>query len=268
MAKKPPLTAKTADRHALYQEAVQCTEADVRFIDRVYRKRYDRAPLTLREDFCGTGLLATEWVKSKAERVAFGVDLDREVLAWGQAHNVDPLGESRGRVLLQRGNVLTPKRPQVDVQVAFNFSWWVFHERSVLLEYFKAARASVRKDGLFMLDIHGGYEATKSLKEKKRRKGFVYQWEQGVFNPIDHRITCYIHFEFKDGSKMRRAFTYDWRWWSVMEARDLLREAGFSSTEVYCEGTEKESQEGNGAFRHVQRCDNDPSFVAYIVAVP
>ncbi len=108
-------TAKTADRHDLYEKSVQCPEADVRFLSRVFRTVRGRRALTLREDFAGTALLCAEWVKSRTDREAWAVDLDEEVLEWGRARNIEPLGDKAERVHLMKGDVLTQKRPAVDV---------------------------------------------------------------------------------------------------------------------------------------------------------
>ena len=94
-------TAKTADPHALYQEAVQCPEVEVKFINRVFKKRFGRKPSVLREDFCGTAILCCEWVKARKANRAVGVDIDDSVLDWGRAHNIAALGDDeRERVTL------------------------------------------------------------------------------------------------------------------------------------------------------------------------
>ena len=41
-------------------------------------------------------------------------------------------------------------------------------------------------------------------------------------NPITHATTCHIHFKFPDGSKLKKAFTYEWRLWTAPEIRELL----------------------------------------------
>ncbi|MAG55334.1 MAG: SAM-dependent methyltransferase [Planctomycetes bacterium] len=261
----PKYTLKTADRHDLYQKSVQCPEADVAFITRVFRTERGRYPLSLREDFCGTSLLCAEWVKSKTDRVAYGVDLDREVLNWGRESNIKPLGDKASRVRLSCANVLTPKKPLTDVQVAFNFSYCIFKERSLLLKYLRAARASLAKDGLFLMDIHGGQEAYDAVTETKRQPGFKYVWEQGDFSPVTHERVSWIHFHFPDGTRLKKAFEYDWRIWTCPELRDLLMDAGFKKTAVYWEGTDKDTDEGNGVYRATKTGDNDPSWIAYVI---
>lgn len=260
-------TAKSADRHDLYEQSVQCPEADVRFLGRVFRTVRGRHARTLREDFAGTSLLCAEWVKSRAEREAWGVDLDTGVLEWGREHNIDPLGEKAKRVHLVEGDVLTQKRPLVDIQVGFNFSYCIFHERKTLLKYFKAAYRSLGRDGAYFLDIHGGAEAHDHLTEDKKLPGFKYVWEQGAFSPVTHKRISWIHFHFPDGTKLKKAFTYDWRIWTCPELCDLLVEAGFKETRVYWEGTDSETEEGNGIYRETKSGDNDPSWIAYVVGL-
>jgi hypothetical protein len=46
-----------------------------------------------------------------------------------------------------------------------------------------------------------------------------------------------------------------------------MRDAGFSATQVYWEGTNKHGR-GNGAFRAVQKAENCSAWNAYVVAFP
>lgn len=111
----------------------------------------------------------------------------------------------------------------------------------------------------------GGYEAHKLHTERRRCRGFTYVWEQSRYNSIDHRVTCHIHFDFKRGPMMRRAFTYQWRLWSIPEVRDCLGDAGFASSTVYWEGTTPGGA-GDGVFRPQKFGEDCASFIAYIVA--
>jgi hypothetical protein len=90
-----------ADRHELYQRAVQDVEAEGRFQSGTFEGIAGRKAASLREDFCGTALLCTNWVK-KRDRTAVGVDLDPEVLAWGTQHNLAPLGPCGSRASAMR----------------------------------------------------------------------------------------------------------------------------------------------------------------------
>ena len=96
--------------------------------------------------------------------------------------------------------------------------------------------------------------------------GFTYVWDQDHYNPVTGEVRCLIHFDFPKGKRMKRAFSYDWRLWTVPETRDLLLEAGFSRVMVYWEGTDKKG-EPNGVFRVSEKGDLAPAWIAYIVAV-
>ena len=93
---------------------------------------------------------------------------------------------------------------------------------------------------MFFLDAFGGPDASDLTKEKTKIDGFTYIWEQAEFEPVTRRILCHIHFKFPDGSKIKRAFTYDWRLWTLPELRELLIEAGFARVRVYWEGDDGE----------------------------
>ena len=262
--KKPVLTAKTADKHELYEESVQDPEADVKFLDRVFRKERGRKPLSLREDFGGTALLSSRWVKSNRERTAIGVDLCSETQDWGRRKHIEPLGDAAQRVKLLTEDVRTVRAPKSDIVVAFNFSFCIFEDRGTLLNYMKHVRKGLKSDGLFALDIHGGPEAFEEMEEETVHPKFTYVWDQGPVDPISHKSRRAIHFKFKDGSRLKNAFVYDWRVWTLPELRDLLLEAGFSRVDVYWEGSDKNG-EGNGVFRKVEKAVNDDSWICYIL---
>lgn len=261
--------ARLADKYDCYQRSVQEPEAEIRVIERVFAKQRGRPARSLREDFCGTAMMACAWTTRHRDNTAIGIDLDPECLDWGRAHNVRALDpEQQSRVKLVEGDVMDMGHEPVDVTLAFNFSYFIFQTRPTLLRYLRGARASLRSDGLMFLDIYGGPEAQEVTEVRRRCEGFTYVWEQRAFDPIGHRGTNAIHFEFKDGSELRNAFRYDWRLWSLPELRDLLAEAGFSRSEVYWEGTCRETGEGNDVFSRRERAEDAIAWVAYVVAYP
>lgn len=273
------------DPFVLYQRAVQEPDAEVDFIDARFRRLRKRTPTRLREDFCGTGLICCSWARRRRENRAVGLDLDRATLDWGLAHNAAKLrSEQRARVTLLWGDVLHPWRAlpgetdgprrasawgRKDVVYAGNFSWWVFHSRSDLLAYFRAVRRSLVRDGVFVLDIMGGWETAREQRERwtigGKKRGFTYQWRQEKFDPVTARATCHIGFRLRDGRRMPKAFTYDWRVWTIPETRDALADAGFTRTTVYWEGDDGRGG-GNGVFKPAQTGEACASFIAYIVA--
>ena len=265
--KRPPkFTAETADKHILYQHSVQDPKFEISLLNRIFKRRRDRVPMTLREDFCGTALMCGTWVESKKGRTAVGIDLDPDVLAWGIEHNLAPIGEPGNRVKLLEQNVLKPVRGSFDLAVGFNFSYWIFRERKDLLKYFKSVYRSLDEDGMFFVDAYGGPDGMAPIEEPRDiDEGFTYIWDQDHFDPIDHSVVNYIHFEFKDGSEMRKAFTYEWRFWTLPEIKELLLEAGFSDVTVYWEDADEDG-DGNGVFRPRAHVAQETAWICYLAA--
>ncbi|MGH8397168.1 MAG: class I SAM-dependent methyltransferase [Gammaproteobacteria bacterium] len=261
--------AERADRHDLYQKSVQDVAWEMEFIERVFHERCGRTPIRLREDFCGTALAACEWVRRDRRHEAIGIDLDTEVLTWARQHNLPRLaGSAVQRLQLLEADVLTAQTPPSDMVLAFNFSYWIFKDRSALRAYFSRVRASLATDGLFLLDAYGGYDAFREMRERQDFGRFTYIWEQAEYEPVSGHTTCHIHFAFPDGSRLKRAFSYHWRLWTLPELRELLLEAGFARVSVYLEGTDEKSGEGNEVFAAAERGEADPAWIAYVVAEP
>ncbi|MEL7023595.1 MAG: class I SAM-dependent methyltransferase [Pseudomonadota bacterium] len=264
--KSKPSAADKADKHELYEASVQDVETEVDFLVETYVGLRGREPVCFREDFCGTASAACEWVRRDSSKQAIGVDLDRPTLDWGIENRVSHLDAAQQlRVRLVHGDVLTVDERDADIIGAFNFSYCIFKTRDQLREYFQNARRGLRPDGLFVLDAFGGSEALTEMKEKTKLDGFTYVWHQAKYHPVTAHTLCHIHFHFPDGSKMKKAFTYDWRLWTLPEIQELLLEAGFGSAEVYWEGTDDDG-DGNGVYEPSDTGDADPAWIAYIVA--
>lgn len=258
--------AERADKYDLYQRSVQEPSCEVEFFDRVYRELHARRPKRLREDFCGTFAVSCEWAKGKG-RTATAVDLDPEPLRWGREHNLarlEPAAQKRVRIL--QDDVRTIDDEKADVLAAQNFSYWIFKTRDELRSYFEIARQNLAEGGIFVVDLMGGGECYEENDPDERKyKGFKYFWELASFDPITNHATHHIHFGFKDGSRMEKAFEYSWRFWTLPEIRELLEEAGFARTTVYWE-SEDEDGEGSGEWEATEEGSCDPSWIAYIVA--
>ena len=265
-----PTLAEQADRHVLYQKSVQAPEAEVEFFDKAYRELRDgRKALLMREDFCGTALLATTWCQSDPERRAVGADICADTLAWGREHNLGPAGEEVARrVELVEADVREANLPLADITCALNFSYCIFKTREELREYFEAAHRGLKSDGLLILDLFGGTECQDELEEETDidDEPATYIWEHASFNPIKNHIVCHIHFDVPGFGKIERAFTYDWRLWTLPELREILVEAGFSKAEVYLHGFD-ENGESDEIFRLRKTYENAQGWIAYVVGV-
>lgn len=264
--KKSKLTARTADKHILYQESVQAPEDDAQFFAHYYKKYTGKPLRVFREDFCGTAILSCEFVRRHRDNHAIGVDLDGPTLDWAREHNVSKLKpRQQKRVTLLQKNVLDVREPAAELIAGLNFSYSVFKTRKDFGAYIKNAYAALKPGGLFTLDAWGGGQAQFLMKERRKVSSFTYVWHQADFDPMTHHILCKIHFEFKDGSKMKNAFIYDWRLWTLPEMRELMEEAGFKDIHVLWEGTDEKSGEGNGEFTRVERGDDEEAWIAYVI---
>ena len=265
-------TAETADRHELYELSVQNVEGEVELVQQFFLDLGEGVCTRVREDFCGTGQFSAAWAKSASERTAIGIDLDAEVLQWGRTKLADRLDEdSQKRVELVEGDVLKITGAPVDAGMATNFSYYLFKTRSELKNYFSTARRHLRPGGIFIMDAYGGSESFEEQEEERDLDGFVYVWDQNHYNPITGDVVNHIHFRFPDGTDMNKAFTYEWRLWTLPELQEILREAGFQSVHVYWEGTVEDGEEegeGNGEFTQTRVGEACQGWIAYLVAQP
>lgn len=268
---------KIPDLHHLYEAAVQGVESDLDFAARVFKNKRKRKPISLREDFCGTAALACEWVNRSPKHRAWGVDIDQPTLDWGNEHNVAYLQADAQKPELICADVLKAKTPPVDLLMALNFSYCIFKTRDQLREYFEAARAALNNDGLLVLDLYGGTEAIEAKLEPRdiekhtatdgtKIPAFEYTWDQNIYNVINHHVVNYIHFKIPGIGKIEKAFTYDWRLWTLPEVQELLLEAGFKAAEVYLHDW-TEDGESDETYRRRKNYENSLGWVAYIVGI-
>jgi len=265
--KKEPTMAQLADRHALYQESVQNSEFELDFIDDTFKELTGRTASSMREDFCGTAISSVEWIERRDSNTAIGVDYDSEVLDWGKKHNVSRLKpEQLSRLELIEDDVRSVNTNKVDVIQAYNFSYWFFQERAVMLDYFRRTREALVDDGILFLDVFGGSECYQTQKEKRKLDGFKYIWEQAEFNAITNELKCHIHFHFPDKSKLKKAFSYTWRVWGARELREILAEAGFSKTIVYRQEFDEDTDEALDDYIATEEAEDYACWLGYLVA--
>ncbi len=270
---------KYPDIHWLYEASVQNVDTDLDFGQRIYARHWKCKPITVREDFCGTAKLAVRWVERKKEHEAWGVDFHQPTLDWGIKYNAANLSnEQRNRLHLLCDDVLKVKTPQVDLAFALNFSFCVFKQRAVLKNYFEQVYRSLSDQGLFVMDIYGGTESVMAKSDDVREipglttpdgiiiPDFEYQWEQAAYNPINHDTTCHIHFKVPGFGRIEKAFTYDWRLWTLPELQEILLEVGFSKAEIYLHDFDEEG-ESDEIFRRRKTYENVQGWVAYVVGI-
>ena len=209
---------KKFDKYKYYFESVQSPETDVKFFDQIYRKTFNKEALVLREDFCGTFSICCEWSKLGSQKKAFGVDLDEEPIRYGYDHYYSQLTESqKSRVHILQQNVLNSELPNSDLVAALNFSYFLFKRREDLKAYFQNVYNRINSEGLFVVDCFGGPATQEPNVEETEHEDFSYFWDQDYYNPINNYAQFYIHFKPKGGKKVKQAFSYDWRMWSLPE---------------------------------------------------
>lgn len=260
------------DKYRHYENSVQTPEEHVRIFERMFFEIRRKQALHLREDFCGTFLISCEWVKSHPGRTAVGMDLDPEPLAYGRKHSMKRLTTpEKRRLTLLRENVCTPTRQKAEVIGAGNFSFNVFKDRKGLRAYFRAARRSLTRDGIFVLELAGGPGFIRKGLEQKtyRMRGlgkFTYYWDQKSFDPITHEGRYAIHFKDRRGVMHRDVFTYDWRVWSIPELREAMEDAGFKETRVFWEDPGRDGR-GTGEYVAMDQGDNAFAWIAFVVGI-
>ena len=128
------------------------------------------------------------------------------------------------------------------------------------------------------MDIYGGTESVTvknddireipgfTTPEGLRISDFEYIWEQAEYNPITHETLCHIHFKVPGYKPVNKAFTYDWRLWTLPEIQEILIEAGFRKAEVYLHDFDDEG-ESDEIFRLRTTYENVQGWVAYVVGI-
>jgi SAM-dependent methyltransferase len=260
------LNAQTADKFSLYLQSVQTPDSDARFLSRRFQKLAGRPLRILREDFCGTANLLCEFVRLNKKNRGIGIDLDQRPLEWCKKVNYRKLmTEEQSRLLLLQKDVMAAKTEPVDMIVALNYSYSVLKTRDKLLQYLKTARKFLLPGGIFLVDVHGGSAVPIVDQEVWDIDGFKYVWDVSSFDPISHRMVCKIHFAFSDGSSLRNAFVYDWRLWTLPEVQELFEAAGFRNIHILWEGTDSQTNLGNGVLRRVRQGRAEGAWYAVVI---
>lgn len=260
------------DKHALYLASVQDPLNDVLRVSKIFNTIFNKEAISFREDFSGTFALSCCWVQSSSKRMALSIDIDKETIEYGIENYLSNLSEDEQNRLTPRVSDALVTTDNVDIIATFNFSCCLLHERKALLKYFKHAYSSLNDEGMIILDIFGGSDS--EIPEVQERDidnhdyiaPFLFEFERKDFNPISRIANYGIHFKYNSGEEMIDAFTYEFRMWSITEIRDLLEEAGFSSSKVFWEDCDSEGY-GNGNFYETESEENSVNWNAYIVGI-
>ncbi|WRX33545.1 hypothetical protein QQP08_026032 [Theobroma cacao] len=111
----PIPSTEMPSKFLLYQQSVQSPKGDISYLQKFFLMYVGgRLPLHLQEDFCGTALLSTEWLRTDSRRTAVGLDLDLEALQWCLKNNINKVGaDGYSRISLFHGNVLKPRQAKL-----------------------------------------------------------------------------------------------------------------------------------------------------------
>ncbi|GAQ87004.1 hypothetical protein KFL_003250070 [Klebsormidium nitens] len=165
-----------------------------------------------------------------------------------------------------------------DIICAFNYSTCCLHSRQELLRYFHHARKGLSsRGGVFAMDLYGGTSSECALRLKRRFGDFTYTWEQEEFDAVTRMTRISLHFRLENTKKtIKNAFSYQWRLWTIPEARECLLEAGFSAVHVWMrempdlEGHDEDEEvevDANSKYVECKKFLQCDAWNAYIVAV-
>lgn len=271
--------SKALSRYDLYRACVQDPPMMVRFVQAVHGGDPAK-PLALREDFSGPGSLSGEWVNLGKRHTAVAVDLDPEPLSHVRKHP---------RVKTRAMDVRAC-RDKADCVALFNFAVCELHERKELVGYFKHLAACLKKGGVVVMDIFGGLSAcTPSVTRATRRlpdgSPVKYTWRTDAVHAATGMIECSMDFRltspsqrFARGGKPEakaatdrtwpRAFSYNWRHWSIAELRDALADAGFGQVDLYDRLGDAVDSDGRLYVRPLDASETElgEDWVAYLAA--
>ncbi|CAM8897958.1 unnamed protein product [Rhodiola kirilowii] len=283
-------------KFSLYQQSVQSPKGDISYLLKFFLMYVGgRVPLHFQEDFCGTALLSTEWIRNDTRRTAIGLDLDLEALEWCLENNVSKIGsDGYSRISLFHGNVLQPgesvllkcrirelmsdiklqslqddaKPDSVDSSIQMNSNMATdekFQKNSLLLP----ARDIICAFNYSCCCLHKRGELVTYFRH--------YIWEQEEFDIVQRKTRISLHFHLKkQQKKIRHAFSYSWRLWSLPEIKDCMEEAGFQSVHFWMRqmpDTENSKiTEGFGVgrdlkYEEVTKFEQQDAWNAYIVGV-
>ena len=218
------------DRFELYELCVQSPQALAGFL----RAAHGKAPLALREDFCGRAAISQAWLALDPRATALAVDSDPRTLG----------GVSDPRLERSIADVtrLSDDGRRFDVVHAGNFSLGYLKTRCELLSYFELVRQRLAPAGVFVADTFGGASAFQLGSMERRRflpdgRRVSCLWQRREADPARGTLLNTLSFRVdRDGEielELADAFEYRWRLWSLPELSDACAQVGFQELEFY-----------------------------------
>jgi hypothetical protein len=239
------------NKFQLYQETVQNCKKEIEFFRKVYREIYGRVPYKFREDFCSTGLLASEWANNNVMNSSIGIDIDQSGLDYGIANNI-----TTDRVKLINQNILDEFNPdeKFDIICSLNYSHFLLTKRKDLLKYFTNVRKNITK-GIFVMDFYGGSHIhTDHVYEQSKSSGF-YEFHGKAIDMLKNISECGLHF--KIGKKFKPLFNYTFRVYSLIELRECLEESGFERFKLFIKEINEDEEDD---YKEYEEVDIDGSY--------
>ena len=265
-----PQRLSLSQRLTLYVQAVQHPRAEADLLARIYRRHRRIDAERLREDFAVAGDDA---------RRALAIERHGPTAKFAERYAADALGDRAEDCFVIHEDVMNITSPKVDIIAALNFSSFIFHTRQTMLAYLRSARKGLREGGMLILDLYGGPGALRVSTQRRMLDSTIagfskieYQWEQRAVDLATARVDCRIHFDLTDeksGSVQaaRDAFVYDWRLWSPGELIELLREAGFAHTQLWCDSFDAKVGQSDGIYQPINTLPTREDFIAYAVGL-
>jgi hypothetical protein len=221
--------ADLADRHRLYQLSVQNPRTEVDFVDRTYRHCAGGAPVR-----CGR--ISAERRPSVASGSAGASAIGPGASTWtrciwngdGATMSAPWTRTERGECRAARGRCPWRSRRRTRHRAGDELQLLAAPRPQVIFALLRARPRRLAPDGIFFLDAFGGYDTFRLLTEERR----IQDPDGGALHlcgsrrstsrsPVDLSVISISGSD--DGSEWNRAFSYDWRLWTLPEIRELLR---------------------------------------------
>jgi len=211
----------------LYTLAFQDPAKDMSVLAEKFKDRFGHEAVILREDFCGSFANCLEWIRVRSQNVAIGIDIDPELAEFADSKCLSLEEHENSRFSYIAGDVLEANLPKAHIVAALNSSFCVFKRRQQFMDYLQKCFESFEAAGMIALETYCGPDSQNIGFDEIAIDDHTAIWEQAEFDPVTNYCRNYIHFRLEDGSRIKKAFEYDWRLWSPAECIDLLEEVGF-----------------------------------------